>query len=55
MPSSVALYRKLTKLETSSYYVVIPPGMIRSLGWEARQKLTVKQAGQKIVIRDWKK
>ena len=48
MASSVQPYRKLTKLGKSSYYVVLPPELVRRLGWRERQKLTVKQKGKTI-------
>jgi len=47
--------RKLTRLGTHSYYVVIPPEMIRQLNWRERQKLEVQKTGKKIIIKDWQK
>ena len=47
--------RKLTRSGTHSYYVLLPPEMIRDLKWKAHQKVIVEQHGKTIVIRDWKK
>lgn len=48
-------YRKLTRTGNGSYYIVIPPHLIRELGWKERQKLEVKLSGKKIIVKDWKK
>jgi len=45
--------RKLTRLGTHSYYVVIPPDLIRELQWRERQKLVIKKSGKGINITDW--
>ncbi len=55
MASSVEPYRKLTKTGSGSYYVVIPPYLVRGLGWRERQKLRVRRSGKKIIIEDWQK
>jgi hypothetical protein len=53
MPKQIV--RKLTRLGTHSYYVLIPPDLIRKLKWKERQKLVIKPSGQSIKITDWKK
>jgi len=47
-------YRKLTHLGKYTYYITLPPEIVRKLGWRERQKLTVRQSGKRIVIQDWK-
>ncbi len=49
------LIRKLTKLGTHSFYVVIPPQFIRNLKWRKSQKLVVEQKDKTIIIKDWKR
>jgi len=46
--------RKINKI-ASSYYITLPVEMIRDLGWQEKQKVTVEQKGKTIVIKDWKK
>lgn len=46
-------YRKLTKLGKGSYYVLIPPAIVRVLGWKERRKLLVERRGKMVVIKDW--
>ena len=46
--------RKLTRSNSHSYYVLLPPGLIRDLKWREKQKLVVSKKGKNIVIRDWK-
>jgi len=38
-----------------SYFLRIPPELIRELGWKERQKLVVKKRGKGLEIVDWKK
>ena len=38
----------------TSYSVILPINLVRKLGWQAKQKLEVKQYGDGILIRDWK-
>jgi len=49
--------RKLRKVSTHSYAVVIPKQLIKRFGWKERQKLEIIFGGRKhdILIRDWKK
>ena len=51
--SSERHIRKLTKVGGKSYAITIPIEMIRGLGWRERQKVTVIQAGDQLIIRDW--
>jgi len=46
--------RKIIK-SGSSYAVTIPIEMVKNLGWKEKQKVEVRQRGQKITISDWKK
>ncbi|MDP2650036.1 MAG: AbrB/MazE/SpoVT family DNA-binding domain-containing protein [bacterium] len=48
--------RKLIKLSTHSYAVVIPKEFIKKYGWREKQKITVTDLGRgKIEVRDWKR
>lgn len=49
--------RKLIKVSTHSYSVVIPKELIDKFGWRERQKLEIVFGGRKheLTIRDWKK
>jgi len=49
--------RKLRKVSTHSYAVVIPKQLIKQFHWKERQKLEIIFGGRKhdILIRDWKK
>lgn len=47
--------RKLTKLGKKSFGLTLPIEIVRKLGWRERQKVTVKQKGRKLEIKDWKK
>jgi len=48
--------RKLTKISTHSYSIIIPKSLIKTFGWKERQKLEVVFGGKKheLKIRDWK-
>jgi len=49
--------RKLRKVSTHSYAVVIPKQLIKEFGWRERQKLEIIFGGRKhdILIKDWEK
>jgi bifunctional DNA-binding transcriptional regulator/antitoxin component of YhaV-PrlF toxin-antitoxin module len=48
--------RKLIKVSTHSYSVVIPKSIIEKYGWQEKQKLVITDKGRgKIEIRDWRK
>lgn len=44
--------RHLLKIGQGSYKIVLPPNLVRSLGWKDRQRLLVKRTGRGIIIRD---
>ena len=46
--------RSLTKVAGKSFGITFPIDLIRALGWRPRQKLTVKQKGKKLIVKDWK-
>jgi len=46
--------RKLTRSSSHSYYVLIPPQILRDLKWSKGQKLTVEKGRKTLIIRDWK-
>jgi bifunctional DNA-binding transcriptional regulator/antitoxin component of YhaV-PrlF toxin-antitoxin module len=47
--------RKLMRLGTHSYSLVIPKEIIKKYGWRERQKLVVEDKGRgKLEIRDWR-
>lgn len=47
--------RKLTKLGGKSIGLTLPIALVRELGWQEKQKVTVKRVRGGVVIRDWKK
>ncbi len=46
--------RKLFKLN-KSYSITLPINDIRNLGWQEKQKLTIKRKGNTLIISDWEK
>lgn len=38
-----------------SYYITLPIGIVRELGWKERQKVVVKKIRGGVQIKDWKK
>jgi len=47
--------RKIIQNGRKTYYINIPKELIKDFKWKERQKLTIKKAGKKLVISDWKK
>ena len=47
--------RKLLKIGNGSIAVTLPIEMVRNLKWREKQKVTVRQEGNKLIIEDWKK
>jgi bifunctional DNA-binding transcriptional regulator/antitoxin component of YhaV-PrlF toxin-antitoxin module len=47
-------FRKLTRLGKHSYYVLIPPEIVRDLNWRERQKVAIERQGDQIILKDWK-
>jgi antitoxin component of MazEF toxin-antitoxin module len=48
--------RKLVKVSTNSYAIIVPKTVVKKYGWKEHQKLTIKDAGKgKLEIRDWKR
>ena len=45
--------RKLTKIGKKSIGLTLPIEIIRELGWKERQKVVVKLARRRIIIKDW--
>ena len=47
--------RKIQKVGTHSYAVVLPKGVVKKLKWRERQKLTIVFNSKKetILIKDW--
>jgi len=39
--------------KNGSFYVTIPIELIHELKWRAKQKVTVKRQGSKLIIGDW--
>lgn len=51
----IKITRKLTKVSTHSYSVVIPSEIIEKYGWKEKQKLTIEDKGRgKLEIKDWR-
>jgi bifunctional DNA-binding transcriptional regulator/antitoxin component of YhaV-PrlF toxin-antitoxin module len=48
--------RKLTKVATNSYAVIIPKAFITKYGWKEHQKLSIADRGHgHLELRDWKR
>jgi antitoxin component of MazEF toxin-antitoxin module len=47
--------RKLIKLGGKSIAVTLPIDVVRGLKWREKQKVTVRQEGNKLIVEDWKK
>lgn len=47
--------RNITQNSSGTYSVTLPISVMRNLGWRKGQKVTVRQAGKKLVIEDWEK
>ncbi|MBI2356331.1 MAG: hypothetical protein HYV13_03960 [Candidatus Doudnabacteria bacterium] len=42
----------LIRLGKASLAVVLPPSLVRALGWKERQRVLVKRASHGLVVRD---
>ena len=52
----MSITRKLLKLSSNSFALVIPKTLIKKYGWKKHQKITIKDAGRgKLEVRDWKR
>ena len=52
----MSVVRKLIKMSSNSFVLVIPKSVIKKYGWKEHQKLTIKDAGKgKLEVRDWKR
>ena len=48
--------RKLNKISSHSYSLMIPKKIIEKYGWRERQKFTVEDKGRgRLEIKDWRK
>ena len=45
--------RQLYVTGNGSYSITLPISYVRDLGWQRRQKVTVKKSGRKLIIEDW--
>lgn len=44
--------RKITRIAKGSLGLVLPAGMLRTLGWRERQRVLVKRMPRGILVRD---
>ena len=52
----MSITRKLLKLSSDSFALVIPKAIIKKYDWKKHQKISIKDAGRgKLELRDWKK
>jgi len=50
------LIRKLNKVSSHSYSVILPKELVEKYGWKEKQKLVISDKGRgRIEIRDWRK
>lgn len=48
--------RKITKISTHSYSIILPKELVKNFGWRERQKVIITGKGRKrLEIKDWKK
>lgn len=48
--------RKLRKISSYTYTIVIPKNIVDKYGWKEKQKLTIEDKGSgKLEIKDWRK
>lgn len=49
--------RKIRRVSTHSYAIVLPKGLVKKFGWRERQKVEIIFGGRKheILIKDWEK
>ncbi len=48
--------RKLARISSHSYCVIIPKDIIEKYGWRERQKLVVEDKGHgRVEIKDWRR
>lgn len=45
--------RKLNRIAGKTYTVSLPIALVRELGWQQHQKLTVTKKGNGLLIEDW--
>jgi antitoxin component of MazEF toxin-antitoxin module len=55
MPNRSQKERAVRQLQKSNgtYYVTLPKEVVGELGWQERQKVTVRKYGKKLIIEDW--
>jgi bifunctional DNA-binding transcriptional regulator/antitoxin component of YhaV-PrlF toxin-antitoxin module len=47
--------RKLTKVSSDSFSIVIPKEIIRKYGWKEKQKIVIEDKGRGLIqLRDWR-
>ena len=46
--------RKLYKNSGGTTIVSLPKELVTSLKWQHKQKVTIRQSGDKLIIEDWK-
>lgn len=52
----MSVTRKLIKVSTNSFAVVLPKAVIKRYGWKEHQKLSITDKGRgKLEVRDWKR
>ena len=49
----IKFIRKIIKNGRGSYYINLPKELVASMSLRERQKLTIRQSGEKIIIEDW--
>ena len=48
--------RKLTRIGTHSYAIVIPKEIVAKFGWKERQKISITEKPRKrLELKDWKR
>ncbi|MCK5538906.1 MAG: hypothetical protein KAI79_18925 [Bacteroidales bacterium] len=48
--------RKLNRISTHSYSLIIPKEIVKKYGWREKQKIVIEDQGRgRLLIRDWRK
>ncbi len=52
--SSQQNVRNITQNSSGTYSISLPKALVKQLRWQKNQQVTVKKAGEQLIIVDWK-
>jgi hypothetical protein len=48
--------RKLTKISSHSFAIIVPKAFVKKFGWREKQKLSITEGARKtLTIKDWRR